>query len=424
MRRRGREAGLLPWFLFLLWANFVTPEWADDYCRTIPGGVFAYVDATWSDYFAWTGRFLVDIATYIAMSTTPIIGPIGFDIINAAFFAGLIYIVSGLIRWAIPTNRPAGFWRDFSDTMAIGLMLFWLPRTIGEVALWKTGAINYLWASVGEFGLLLMMLPNRPAPSWWAVPLAFVSATCLEPLSVMMSALLVAGAIFIHSDREIVKKRWAVAAAHAVGSVLLLAAPGNFVRAAGMPPSPFFTRVAGLIGNLGSLFDLTWLAAGVVTALPFVLAGKGAKWRPGLPFFILALLYMVVLLALPRDSVAARVTFPASVFLICFLGTVWVQRPLGIPGEPGTAVMLSLLMAVHLAVVVPDLLRLLAIHDRWQQIAEAKESDDLVLPLVRIDNRLLIARKYRFFEGFHPDSSYWVNACFARAMGLHSVVAR
>ncbi|MBB2204567.1 DUF6056 family protein [Gluconacetobacter takamatsuzukensis] len=426
---RGHAVGLGLCFLFLVWANIVTPLWADDYCRTAPFSLTSPVLLAWRDYFQWTGRFFATALTYFALATLPPWWMIGFDILNALVFVGLIDTVLrlGWIAGGNPVKASRGFLAGVTDMVVVGLLVWWLPRTIGEVALWKTGAIGYLWPVAGELWLLRRMLEGRATGRFWIGPFAFFIANFLEPLSLAMS-----GVFALYGVRQRRQGRpvpLALIVGQVLGTMVLLGAPGNFARTHVVASSSAMDRVAGIVSNLGSLFDPCWIVALVLIVLCFV--GRPAGGRVlaagrGWVFLPLALVYMATLLGVPRAALAARVSFPASMFLVCYVAALFLLRPVGPVRDRLVGVMAVMLVGVHLAVCIADLTRVAAISRAWAadpQLARGAGSH-AVLPLVKIGRKTLYVRKDIMFAGLTPNPAHFINACYARAKGVASVVAR
>lgn len=433
---------------FLVWANIETPLWGDDYCEAIPVGLMEPFALAWRDYFAWTGRFFVTAITYYVISPGPIWPAIPFAIVNSVIFVCLIRNVIALarnlgVRSAVAERPPLASAVDFG---LVALLLWWLPRDIGEVALWKTGAIDYLWAVTGELWVLRWMLAGNRSSNVWHVLFSFVIATFLETISALVSALLVVFCLWCRRTRR--RAPVGLAAGHVIGTVGLLVAPGNFVRAGMLGPSPLPDRLAGLVGNLGSLFDPYWIPAVAIVVLSLVYGGRagkttqGSDMAPGVSaqrdigailraghgwaFLVLALVYMAMLLALPRPALTARVSFPASVFLVCYIATVFYQRPVTDRDNRIGLLVLLALVVCHMAVVVPDLRYLAQVHRAWaedKQLALGPDAD-VTLPIVRVKGRTYYARKDMFFEGFTSDPSYFVNVCYAAIMHVRTVRAQ
>jgi hypothetical protein len=438
-------------FGFVFWANVETPLWADDYCRIIPFSIAAPFELAGRDYLHWTGRFFVTAITYVVMQAAFSWKMLVFDAANAAVFVLLVANVLALARIAAnAAERPSEWLAQGSEIILVALLLWWLPRDIGETALWKTGSIGYLWAVAGELWVLRWMLADPRQVGLGVAAFGFVIATFLEPLSLVVSAVLVA---FCARRRWLgVAAPWRLAVGHLAGTTFLLAAPGNFARAAVFPPSPPLQRLLGVVGNLGSLFDPCWIVAlGFVILASIPPAGaegvpngravsrQPATWRGSRlarvarvllagrawMFVVLATVYMAVLLGVPRPALSARVSFPASVMLVCYVSALFLIRPRSRWRDRAIAGSLLVALSVHVAIIVPGLTHLADIgRDFVSQTIPQDGSGLVTLPIQRVRGRLVYARKYLFFEGITPDPANFINVCFAKAMHVAAVVAR
>jgi hypothetical protein len=77
-------------------------------------------------------------------------------------------------------------------------------------------------------------------------------------------------------------------------------------------------------------------------------------------------------------------------------------------------------------IVVPGLRQIARIDRGWAATLKpfAGSGADVVLPLAQINGRTLYVRKSEFFEGISPNPAYFVNVCYARAMGLNTITGR
>ncbi len=433
LRRHSPAISLAILFAFLVWANIETPLWGDDYCEAIAAGWLQPLVLAWHDYLTWTGRLFVSAITYGAISTDPVWPAIPFDIANAAIFVCLVRNVVALARMLCPhsatADRPP--LAAAADIALVALLLWWVPRDIAEVALWKTGSIDYLWAVTGELWVLRWMLAGTFTPSAWRAVFAFIIATFLETISALVSALLVLQCLWRWRQRR--PAPIALTAGHVLGMIVLLVAPGNFVRADMLPPSPLSDRLDGLLGSIGGLFDVYWLPAVAIVVLALHLRTRDAPH--GLPgigtmlcagrgwvFLVLALIYMLLLLALPRSVAGARVSLPASIFLAGYLATLVFQRPVTDRDNRLWLAIVLLLAGIHLAVVIPDLRYLAQLHRAWPD--QKGPDTDVTLPIVRVQGRTLYVRKDMFFQGLTADPTYFVNRCYAAAMHMKTVRAQ
>ncbi|WP_133258750.1 DUF6056 family protein [Novacetimonas cocois] len=420
-------------FAFVLWANLITPLWADDYCRSIPFDIRNTFHIVYGNYFYWTGRYFTTLITFFFMEMKDYHSIFLFDILNSIIFCCLVFNCCKISENLI----PRGVKHDEDRVSAINILfiflaLWWIPRDIAEVALWKTGSIGYLWPVTGELWILRQVLAKRTHYGLAACCFVFFISTFLEPLSLLMSIVLVCYGIGSYRRRAAVP--WGFIAAHMLGTAFLWLAPGNYVRARVMEHDTVLHRLDGLFGNFGSLFDLYWLPFIAILLICYVSsrkAGHVGRRSPELSgkvgFFIgLALIYMAGLLLFPRSSLAARVSFPASVYIVCVLGMLFVNRPdMTMARVMAVRVGIFGMVIWHMWICVPDLVYLARISRTWVDLTtpHSKNYDDVTLPRVTMGSRhkLLYVHKDIIFVGISPDPHSMMNVCFARALGVKSV---
>ncbi|MBV0887904.1 hypothetical protein KTQ54_05035 [Komagataeibacter oboediens] len=425
----GERLGLALCFAFLLWANWVTPLWADDYCRTMPFNPATIVRIVWGNYNFWTGRWFTTLVTFVVLDLRPYGSLAVFAVVNAGIFTFLVHVVVHMCRAVAGQPAPAR-WRDgVAQHVLVFLMLWWLPRTIAEVALWKTGSIGYLWPVTGEMWLLARVLSRRTDMNMAQYLAVFLIATFLEPLSLLLTLVLAGAAVRAWQRGQRVP--WPLVSSHAMGTLVLGIAPGNYVRQRTMVPSPPVDRLDGLLGNLGSLFDLFWLPFVALIGIGLFLGRRQVSCPAclragrGIWFAGLALAYMALLLMFPREALAARVSFPASVLLVCYLACLLFTCPIGRSFSMVMASGCAGLVVMHMAIVVPDLTRLARISHDWVTSTREQVARDqpVILPRVTMGPRhkLLYVRKDIIFVGINPNPHNMLTMCFARAMGASTV---
>ncbi|MBY4640998.1 DUF6056 family protein [Gluconacetobacter entanii] len=414
-------------FLFSLWANIVTPLWADDYCRTIPVDLKNTFHIVYGNYFYWTGRYFTTLITFLVLEFHSYGSIFIFDVLNALVFCVLVHNVCMICRDTADPDRDTT--AGFADIIFVFLAIWWIPRDISEVALWKTGAIGYLWPVTGELWILRQVLARRLPSGVLACGFAFFIATFLEPLSLLMSMVLIAFGISRHRDGRPVACPFI--GFHLLGTLFLWLAPGNYVRARTMEHDTIVNRLDGVLGNVGSLFDLYWIPFVIILLLCHVAVVKDGgqwsrSWKKIGTFAALSLIYMMILLLFPRSSLAARVSFPASIYLVCILATLFINRPTpaGVRNRMLGAGIAGLAIW-HMWVCVPDLLALAHVSAMWnrQTAAHSAGFEDVTLPRVTMGPRhkLLYVHKDILFVGISPDPHNMMNVCFARALGVKSV---
>ncbi|HEV7264776.1 MAG TPA: DUF6056 family protein [Falsiroseomonas sp.] len=291
--RQGRDVALLLLGLAVFAANLATPLWGDDWCRLGLPDVATVLARTAEEYRGWTGRVGPLLLTYLALGPGRAVPIPLLEALNALAFLAILVLLLRLVAHATgEAKAERSFAGSFATWLGAGLMLWWLPRTIGEVALWKTGAINYAWAVALALLLLERALawsaakqrPHGASVAGLALLSAF-AATFLEPLAVMLTAMLCGLALL--AWRRAVPAAMALsalAAAHLLGTLVLLMAPGNFVRAAEAAVTSPAARIEGWIGFAGSLFDPLWIGAIAVIALAWRCCRCRARpWRRASP---------------------------------------------------------------------------------------------------------------------------------------------
>lgn len=424
---RVKPYALVMVFLFSLWANMVTPLWADDYCRTIPVDLKNTFHIVYGNYFYWTGRYFTTLITFLVLEFHSYGSIFIFNVLNAAVCCVLVQNVCLICKDTNDPDRNTSI--GFVDILFVFLAIWWIPRDISEVALWKTGAIGYLWPVTGELWILRRLLAQRLPSGVLACGFAFLIATFLEPLSLLTSMVLIGFGVRCYRDGQPVAYRFI--GLHLLGTLFLWLAPGNYVRARTMEHDTVMNRLDGVLGNVGSLFDLYWVPFVLILLLCHVaVARNGGEWSGAWKkiriFTALSVIYMMLLLLFPRSSLAARVSFPASIYLVCILATVFINRPtyagmrnrvleMGIAG----------LSVWHMWVCVPDLLALARVSAMWNRQAAVHVAgfEDVTLPRVTMGPRhkLLYVHKDILFVGISPDPHNMMNVCFARAVGIRSV---
>ena len=143
-------------------------------------------------------------------------------------------------------------------------------------------------------------------------------------------------------------------------------------------------------------------------------------------FPLLAVCYLATLLGAPRNSWAARVSFPASALLICWLATFWFLRPRSDLRSVVTASLVLGLGALSVLVSARDLRMVGHVSQAWNRsLADQRRSygpdAEIRLPLVKFNGRTSLVRGDTFFEGITKNPDYWINVCYARAMKVRAI---
>src|SRR3972149_145397 len=193
-------------FIFIWKLNSLTPLWGDDYCRAgATTGIFEAVQKAADTYLTFNGRFFAHIINYLVFGNYPASLKY-FNFFNSIIFCGLIFVIFNIAF----SRKPRGL-RDGLYMLFIFSLVFVGGRGIGEVVLWKTGSIGYLWGVSLELLFLmpfLLFIRGRILPRlnrFWISSfylVSFVAATFIEHLSFAVSAVV----FFILFTQELRKK--------------------------------------------------------------------------------------------------------------------------------------------------------------------------------------------------------------------------
>ena len=236
-----------------LWRNILFPMVADDYSYAFiwdgaDGGnlvddigarqritslsdIFA---SQWSHYFTWGGRVpaLFTAQFFIWQGGEQ---RYWFDAVNTAFFVLLVLLLYWLAagRLEKPGKCKAGL-------LLLLLGLFFALPAYAYTMLWMTGACVYLWTAVVECSFFLPYAlaywgeKLKLDKFWGAVPLMAVwgllAGWSMEPASIVTLLLTLAFTMIFYRRKQL--QRWQTAGllGLAIGTLLLMLAPGNVER--------------------------------------------------------------------------------------------------------------------------------------------------------------------------------------------------
>lgn len=259
-------AGLMFWLL-----NALTCMFSDDYPVSfgfrdygidLTKPVRTFSDVVVSQYYHYLtqhGRVLT-IGTdqlFLALRHKPV-----YDVCNTLFFVAFLYLIQVFSKQ-----------RGWASILLSLVLMFGLFRAFGEVFLWQTGSINYLWGIVLNLVLLYALNrhrnSNRLWPSLWLTLFAFVVGTWQESFSIGIGAALVIGlsySLYRHQRQYVVP--WLATIAYFAGILFYVVSPGTQERA----------TIAGL--------DLQSSLAGLGGGILYVLAGQRIFWVLVVTFII------------------------------------------------------------------------------------------------------------------------------------------
>ena len=215
--------------------NYLMPLHRDDYDYSMiwgttqhVNGISDVIESTYNHYLLHGGRLF----TVFCLNFFLWLGKFPFDVVNAIFFTALVLLIYFHARREIKLDEPI--------ILAVTGLLTWLSLPhFGEVAVWKSGSTVYLWSALPA---LIFLLPYnlalrknkslRPTP-YFLLPmflLGLIAGCSVENLGVTVTLLTAAITFYLHKKNLPI--HWAAAGSlgSLIGVIILIAAPGNYVR--------------------------------------------------------------------------------------------------------------------------------------------------------------------------------------------------
>ena len=211
------------------------PLHRDDYDYSMIWGTTKHVESfsdviesTYNHYLLHGGRLF----TVFCLNFFLLLGKFPFDVANAILFTALVILIYFHSRREIKLDEPI--------ILAVTGLLTWLSLPhFGEVAVWKSGSTVYLWSAVPAF---LFLLPynlalvgkfNLRENILAAVIMFFlgiIAGCSVENLGVTVT--LLTAAITFYLRKKNLPSLWSAAGSlgSLIGVIILIAAPGNYVR--------------------------------------------------------------------------------------------------------------------------------------------------------------------------------------------------
>ncbi len=215
----SRRCQLLAWALLLcfsaglVWLNFITPMWSDDYVYRFVFDARYYYDesfsrlvSSWRDVVeSQRAHYLCPNGRVVAHTLAQLFLWLGhnwlWSVANSVCFLALGWL---LWRFAVGSSkggRELAPWAGYLLTLAFYWML--LPHH-GQLFFWLTGSCNYQWSALLVLGFLnLLFLPAPRALGWLLFPVALLAGNGNEALSIGLSMALACYAIFRREELNV-----------------------------------------------------------------------------------------------------------------------------------------------------------------------------------------------------------------------------
>ena len=225
-------------FLLMYGLNHLMPLHRDDYDYSMiwltgehVGSFSGVMESLWRHYLFHGGRMVTVFCLDLFLWT----GKGIFDFANALMFLLLLVLL------VIHARRDWHFWREPGILAVLGILAWLSFPHFGEVAVWKSGSTVYLWSAV--FAALFLVPYNlhlkamgegqaRPR-NWLLLPmfaLGVLAGWSVENLAVTVFVLTAGLSWWVKRKGKLPLWMPAGAFGALAGLVLLVAAPGNFVR--------------------------------------------------------------------------------------------------------------------------------------------------------------------------------------------------
>lgn len=427
---------LIIMFALMLNLNINTPLSADDYSYKFIYGTFDLVEnigdiitSQITHYFTWGGRSIVHFLVQLFLMFDKCI----FNVCNAG-----MYIISILL---IYLNITGKFKIDNRLLFFTSILFYILQPIIFETNLWLTGSLNYMW---GFFFVLLCLLPFRMyienkdckfLNSNMCMIIMFVIGILAGWSNENTAAALVGVIItFLIIYKFIIKRipKFSISACigSIIGFLIMILAPGNFVRSDSLSSDDSF-----IITVLNRFIDITY---NVLDTIP-------------LPIIILLITY-IIYLAFNKEKIKLNIHL---VYILGSLGAIYsmILSP-SFPTRSFYGVVVFLIIATGMLfdnincksklynicvfalficltatfiykynIINKELINVNAeVTSRDQEILSQKE-DGITDVVLNYGDRIGInGRVYVTYEDITYDETHWINIFTAKYFGVDSVV--
>lgn len=407
--------------------NLHTPLLADDFGYSFSGvtgmklaGIYDIYLSQYQHYFSWGGRSVVHFLAQLFLMVDKSV----FNVFNTLAYVTLVLLIY---------FHAVGRFKLYPALLLlINISLFLFSPAFGQVFLWVIGSCNYLWGTLLVFLYLVpyRMQFNRKTPVFnnKLLCLFFFCGGIIAGWTNenMGLALIVMIAVYIYSYWDDNKKVyfWSVCglAGATIGCILLIAAPGNFVRmeTGGFSVhllSNFFKRTELFLKSDFLLFPLCLFTALLVSCK------KDTNYKIPAIYFCGMLISVYAMVASP--AFPDRAKLGSLVFCLISCGNLYINLDF-------TSIKIKKLLAILMFAVVLGTGAIYKEARRDIRDYEARNNEKVAHTLAEKakGNLNVVVKvnpnktKYCAADGLDDissDVSYWTNASFARYYGIKTV---
>ncbi|AJI58012.1 putative membrane protein [Francisella philomiragia] len=217
-------------FFFVI--NYLQPLRADDFGRAytdaLDKGFIIYLRGIASNYIHWTGRISAQALIYLFLSKKYIhLSVFMINIINSICFYLFVLYSYKIVRFKTKVEL---FSKDFLIYIFFFIFLFYQTGFIANVV-WKTAAVQYFWGITLLAIFYYISVVKNKQNIWFSLFTGFFIGLYNEIF--VGVAIILCLAYFLNqklSQAEIAKNILYFFIACVAGGIILIAAPGNYVR--------------------------------------------------------------------------------------------------------------------------------------------------------------------------------------------------
>ncbi|MDU1905154.1 MAG: DUF6056 family protein [Dysgonomonas sp.] len=291
-------------FLFLLclvfifgvifFFNYKTPMIGDDYpysfifeTSTRISSFADIVESQYLHYYGWGGRAVAHTIVQLLLLTN---NSLLIDVVNSLAFVLFIF----LLYLNIVGHKSGGI-----RLLIVVFTSIWiLQPAFAETTLWITGSANYLWGTLIILAFLLpyrlyggdVLLGNMKNVVFSIAMFVFgiIAGWTNENTAAGLIVMIVAYIIYYkYKKQKITPYLYCGLIGAIIGYILMIAAPGNFVRAEGTGFSPFVVIYRILMATRSLVYYVGALNLGIAILLILYLKFTEANTRLVIPFVII-----------------------------------------------------------------------------------------------------------------------------------------
>ncbi len=211
--------------LFIL--NLLAIPTSDDFGYSVNSGLADIIARELNQYFTWTGRTVAHLIARTFLSFPKFF----FDLCNSVCFAYVIWLLN--VHGAEDPEQVSPVAYVFT-----ALLVFLTVPFFGQTVLWETGACNYLWTAAILLSFLLVYRKEAEEPGKhrrsFCIGMFFAGiAAGWTNENTAGAMLLIVIALLVHTFRQNHRiPAWMITgfAGAMIGFVLMVTAPGNFIR--------------------------------------------------------------------------------------------------------------------------------------------------------------------------------------------------